>query len=82
MELLVNEVLQTRSIFLAPPDENIIEPRALRRVGGSSVYTIAGSDLSTSRRILAAEQRLVTTAGYLVMPRMQKVELRVSRFMT
>ena len=49
MELLVNEVLQTRSIFLAPADENIIEPRALRRVGGSSVYTIAGSDLSTSR---------------------------------
>ena len=48
----------------------------MRRVGGSSVYTVAGSYLSTSRRIWAAEQRLVTTAGYLVMPRMQKVELR------
>ena len=63
VELLVNEVLRNRSISLAPPDENITEPRALRRVDGSSVYTVAGSDLFTSRRILAAEQRLVTTAG-------------------
>jgi conjugative relaxase-like TrwC/TraI family protein len=38
VELLVAEVLQTRSISLAPPDENITEPRALRRVDGSSVY--------------------------------------------
>ena len=35
----------------------------LRRVDGSSVYTIAGSELYTSARILAAEQRLVRTAG-------------------
>jgi hypothetical protein len=35
----------------------------LRRVDGSSVYTVAGSALYTSQRILDAEQRLVTTAG-------------------
>jgi hypothetical protein len=34
----------------------------LRRVDGSSVYTVAGADLYTSQRILDAEQRLVTTA--------------------
>ena len=31
----------------------------LRRVDGSSVYTIAGADLYTSQRILDAEQRLI-----------------------
>jgi hypothetical protein len=35
----------------------------LRRVDGSSVYTVAGANLYTSQRILAAEQRLLTTAG-------------------
>ena len=35
----------------------------LRRVDGSSVYTVAGADLYTSQRILDAEQRLITTAG-------------------
>ena len=35
----------------------------LRRADGSSVYTVAGSDLFTSPRILAAEQRLVAAAG-------------------
>ena len=48
---------------LARPDEAITEPAALRRSDGSSVYTVAGSDLFTSARILAAEQRLVTDAG-------------------
>ncbi len=38
-------------------------PSALRRVDGSSVYTVAGADLFTSQRILAAEQRLVAAAG-------------------
>jgi conjugative relaxase-like TrwC/TraI family protein len=63
VELLVAEVLQTRSISLARPDDGISEPATLRRVDGSSVYTVAGSELFTSARILAAEQRLVTTAG-------------------
>src|SRR5215211_7943358 len=63
VELVVAEVLQTGSISLARPDDSISEPSVLRRVDGSSVYTIAGSELYTSARILAAEQRLVRTAG-------------------
>ena len=35
----------------------------LRRVDGSSVYTVAGADLYTSQRILDAEARLVAAAG-------------------
>src|SRR5215213_10005547 len=52
--LLVADVLQTRSVSLTRPDKNISEPAALRRVDGSSVYTVAGSELFTSPRILAA----------------------------
>jgi AAA domain len=63
VELLVAEVLQTRSISLAPTEDDIREPEALRRADDSSVYTVAGSDLFTSARILAAEQRLVAAAG-------------------
>ena len=63
VELLVADVLQTRSVSLTRPDKNISEPAALRRVDGSSVYTVAGSELFTSARILAAEHRLVATAG-------------------
>jgi conjugative relaxase-like TrwC/TraI family protein len=63
MELLVTEVLHTRSISLTQTDDGISEPAALRRVDGSSVYTVAGSELFTSARILAAEQRLVAAAG-------------------
>ncbi len=63
VELLVDEVLQHRSVALAAPPDGIEEPDALRRVDGSSVYTIAGADLYTSQRILDAEQRLVTVAG-------------------
>jgi conjugative relaxase-like TrwC/TraI family protein len=63
VELLVAEVLQTRSICLTRPDDGISEPAALCRADGSSVYTVAGSELFTSARILAAEQRLVATAG-------------------
>ena len=63
VDLLVDEVLDRRSIALAAPGDNIKEPNALRRVDGSSVYTVAGADLYTSQRILDAEQRLVATAG-------------------
>jgi ATP-dependent exoDNAse (exonuclease V) alpha subunit len=55
-------VLQTRSVALTRLDDDVSE-LVLRRVDGSSVYTVAGSELFTSARILAAEQRLVTTAG-------------------
>ena len=59
---VVAEVLKIRSVSLGKHD-GMIEPAALRRTDGSSVYTIAGSDLFTSARILAAEQRLVASAG-------------------
>ena len=63
VDLLVNEVLDHRSIALTPTHDGIEEPELLRRVDGSSVYTVAGADLYTSQRILDAEQRLLTTAG-------------------
>jgi len=63
VDLLVDEVLQRRSIALAAPRDGIEEPEVLRRVDGSSVYTIAGAALYTSQRIPDAEQRLLTAAG-------------------
>jgi len=62
VDLLVDEVLDRRCLAITGPD-GIEEPEGLRRVDGSSVYTVAGADLYTSQRILAAEQRLVTVAG-------------------
>jgi hypothetical protein len=63
VELLVAEVLHSRSVALTGSEDAISEPAALRRADGSSMYTVAGSELFTSTRILAAEQRLVATAG-------------------
>jgi conjugative relaxase-like TrwC/TraI family protein len=63
VDLLVDEVLQHRSVALAAAPDGIEEPGALRRVDGSSVYTIAGAELYTSQRILDAEERLVAVAG-------------------
>ena len=63
VDLLVDEVLDRRSVALAAPADNIEEPEVLRRLDGSSVYTVVGADLYTSQRILDAEARLVTAAG-------------------
>jgi conjugative relaxase-like TrwC/TraI family protein len=63
VDLLVDEVLDRRSVALVAPRDGIDEPQALRRTDGSSVYTVAGSDLYTSQRILDAERRLLATAG-------------------
>jgi len=63
VDLLVDEVLDHRSVALAAPHDGIEEPEVLRRVDGTSVYTVAGGALYTSQRILDAEQRLLTTAG-------------------
>jgi conjugative relaxase-like TrwC/TraI family protein len=63
VDLLVAEVLNTRSIPLTRTDDSIVEPVPLRRADGSSVYTVAGSELFTSTRIIQAERRLITTAG-------------------
>nr|WP_300144448.1 MobF family relaxase [Propionicimonas sp.] len=62
VDLLVS-MAGDRSVSLARPDHGITEPQALRRADGFSVYTVAGSDLFTSARVLAAEQRLVELAG-------------------
>jgi DNA primase catalytic core len=63
VDLLIGDVLGNRSVSLARPDDGITEPSLLRRSDGASVYTVAGSGLFTSARILAAERRLVDTAG-------------------
>jgi conjugative relaxase-like TrwC/TraI family protein len=63
VDLLVDEVMDARSIALAAPGDGIDEPQSLRRTNGSSVYTVAGADLYTSQQILNAEQRLVIAAG-------------------
>ena len=63
VDLLVGEVLDRRSVALVPLFDNIDQPQALQRTDGSSVYTVAGADLYTSKRILDAEQRLVATAA-------------------
>jgi conjugative relaxase-like TrwC/TraI family protein len=63
VDLLVDEVLDRRSVALVAPRDHIEEPELLRRTDGSSVYTVAWADLYTSQRILDAEQRLVATAG-------------------
>jgi ATP-dependent exoDNAse (exonuclease V) alpha subunit len=63
VDLLVDEVLNGRSVALAAPADNIDEPQALRRTNGSSVYTVAGADQYTSQQILDAERRLVAAAG-------------------
>ncbi|HEY3411017.1 MAG TPA: MobF family relaxase, partial [Propionicimonas sp.] len=43
--------------------DGVTEPPPLRRASGDSVYTVAGSQLFTSQRILESEQRLVEAAG-------------------
>ena len=63
VDLLVDEVLDRRSVALAAPHDGIELPEVLRRVDGSSVYTVAGADRYTSQRILDAEARLVAAAG-------------------
>ena len=63
VDLLVDAVLDHRCVALAAPGDSIQEPDVLRRVDGSSVYTVAGADLYTSQRILDAEARLVEAAG-------------------
>jgi conjugative relaxase-like TrwC/TraI family protein len=42
VDLIVDEVLNSRSISLAHPD-GITEPKALQRTDGASVYTVAGA---------------------------------------
>ncbi|MAS53354.1 MAG: transfer protein Tra, partial [Pimelobacter sp.] len=61
--LLVSEVLDGRSISITRPFDEISEPPELRKLDGSSVYTVGGVHLFTSSKVLAAEERLVEAAG-------------------
>ncbi|MEJ7795864.1 MAG: MobF family relaxase [Nocardioides sp.] len=66
VDLLVDDVIGTRSVSLARPHdlpEGVLEPAKLRRLDGASVYTVAGADMHTSAVVLAAEQRIVAAAG-------------------
>ncbi len=63
VEQLVTTALGDHSLPLAVSADGITEPATLQRVDGQSVYTVAGAELFTSPRILAAEQRLVEAAG-------------------
>jgi conjugative relaxase-like TrwC/TraI family protein len=51
------------SIALGLRDDGIVEPEALRRRDGSSVFSVAGAQLYTSSRVLDAEARLLDAAG-------------------
>jgi DNA primase catalytic core len=63
VSMLVEDVLDGQSVRITQPLDSIIEPDELRRIDGSSVYTVGGVHLFTSGKVLAAEQRLVDAAG-------------------
>ena len=63
VERLVQAALDVHSVALRVPTDGVEEPAVLRRADGESVYTVAGAELFTSARIMAAEQRLVDAAG-------------------
>ncbi|WP_345207195.1 MobF family relaxase [Fodinibacter luteus] len=63
VDLVTDHTLTIASVRLTPRGDGVEEPPELRRQDGSSVYEIAGSAVYTSQDILAAEQRLVHTAG-------------------
>jgi hypothetical protein len=62
VDRVVTRALSEHSIALVRPDV-IPEPAPLRRADGSSVYTVAGSQLYTSPAIVAAEQALTSAAS-------------------
>jgi len=51
------------SIRLGDDTDRIVEPAALRRRDGSSVFTVAGSQLFTSQKVIDAEARVLAAAG-------------------
>jgi DNA primase catalytic core len=61
---LTHAALTRNSVALqAPVEPGISEPAGLRRANEDSVYTVAGATWHTSKRILAAEHRLLEAAG-------------------
>ena len=63
VDLVTDEAATVASVRLTRTGDGIDEPAELRRTDGSSVYEVAGSALFTSTQILAAEARLLATAG-------------------
>ncbi len=63
VEQLTQEALSRSTALTSARVDTITEPGPLRRADGSSVYSVAGSQLFTSTAVLAAEQRLVDAAG-------------------
>jgi hypothetical protein len=61
LKAVVACALDECSVVLARPDL-VMVPEPLRRSDGNSVYTVAGSQLYTSRAVLAAEQLLLAQA--------------------
>ena len=62
VDTLVDLAIETRSVPLSIVDP-IVEPDALRRASGESMYTTHGATRFTSRRILDAEQRILAHAA-------------------
>jgi DNA primase catalytic core len=60
---LTHAALTRQSVALLPPADGLTEPAPLRRLDGDSVYTVARATWHTSRRIVAAEHRLLNAAG-------------------
>ncbi len=58
--------------------DGINEPGVLRRRDGASVYTVAGSQLYTSGKVLAAENRIVELAGRTDGRRVGEVEVSLA----
>ncbi|WP_202865395.1 MobF family relaxase [Ornithinimicrobium sufpigmenti] len=63
VEHLTQAALTRCKAMTSAKADTIVEPELLRRADGSSVYTVAGSQLFTSSAVLEAEQRLVAAAG-------------------
>lgn len=60
--LLVDQAT-AQSIRLVTDLDSIVDPPELRRADGSSVYSVSGSALFTSRDVLEAEARIVAAAA-------------------
>ncbi len=61
VETVVETALGEYSVALTRAD-NLVEPAQLRRGDGSSVYSVAGSQLYTSSAVLKAERTLIDAA--------------------
>ncbi len=81
-EALTEELLR-EAVRLSLPvgdagGDGVNEPTVLRRRDGASVYTVAGAQLYTSGKILAAESRIVELAGRTDGRRVVEVEVSLA----